>query len=121
MKIAFILSSMLILIGCFMPWIMVGPQVVRNGIDNPDAIIILVAGILSFIVAIMTKKKFSVIHFILGAACLAVGILDYMDINSRNQLISAGTGLYLILAGSAVLVVTSFIAFFSRKKPLNNQ
>jgi len=92
--------------------------------------IILGASIVSLIISIVTKKKWALINLLAGLICGFVGVVDYRDAaekvassESRENIfslhVSMGSGLYLVLIGSALLIIVSIIDVISgdrRKK-----
>jgi hypothetical protein len=120
MNIPATISTVFIIIGCFLPWIQLGALINNKGINNPDAMIILGASIVGLIVSIATKRKWALLNLLVGLVCGFVGVVDYKDVAERVESshsqgsifslsISVGTGLYLVLAGSALLIITSII------------
>ena len=78
-----VIFAALIIIGCFLPWFQVGSIIIRNGIENPDAIIILIASAISFVIGVISKKRNTGIHFVLAAVSFAV---SFIDVSERGQL-----------------------------------
>jgi len=126
-----IVSSLFILVGCFMPWIQLGPLFVIRGIDNPNGAIMIVTGIVTCAVAILNlskkENKNYWIFIVAGIIGLIVFYLDFKEIRSRtaklkdglgefsNLLDSTdkistidfiGSGLYIVLLGSIGLILS---------------
>lgn len=127
MNIPATVSNVFIIIGCFLPWIQMGALINNRGINNPDAMIILGASVVGLILSIATKKKWALINLVVGLICGIVGIIDYRDVAERVESfssgenilslsVSLGSGLYLILIGSALLILTSIYDVISDDK-----
>jgi hypothetical protein len=64
MNIPATISAVFIIIGCFLPWIQMGALINNKGINNPDAMIILGASVVSLIISIATKRKWALINLL---------------------------------------------------------
>jgi len=124
MNIPATISSILIITGCFLPWIQMGALINNKGINNSDAIIILAASIVSLIISIATKRKWALLNLLLGSICGFVAVINYRDLTERvdsskaqeglfSLSLSMGAGLYVVLIGSALLIIVSIIDVIS--------
>ena len=131
MNIPAIISSIVIIIGCFLPWVQMGALINNKGINNSDAIIILAASIVSLVISIATKRKWTFLNLLLGLTCGFVAVINYRDLIKRvhssqaqessfSLSLSMGSGLYFVLIGSALLIIVSIIDIISgyKKKKL---
>src|SRR6266496_4878526 len=127
MNIPATISSILIIIGCFLPWVQMGALINNKGINNSDAIIILAASMVSLIISIAAKRKWALLNLLLGLICGFVAMINYQDLVKRvdaNQSkedlfslsLSMGPGLYFVLIGSALLIIVSIIDVISGNK-----
>lgn len=134
-----VVSSLFIVIGCFMPWIQLGALFKNRGIDNPDGAIMLVASVIAGAVAIfnlsknLTNNKW--VFTVVGIVGIIVAILDLNEVSSRvdaiqegvgrlNNMLSGGnkevsrmnfigSGLYIVCGGSIGLILCGIGAFGS--------
>ncbi len=134
MKVVSIASSLLMIFGCFMPWIQLNAMIVNRGIDNPDGALVLVAASISLSAAIVNltnlkaeNKGLFIVAAILGGLVCAY---DFYDVNDRADKLSRtvpqafgeqtkssdfiGYGLYVILLGSIGLFLSGINAFSSQ-------
>lgn len=142
MNIVSVISSLIIIVGCFMPWIQLGALFANRGIDNPDGAIMLVAGIISGAVAIHNTSKnqekntwvFIVVGILGGivayldlsevrdrAADVAQGFTELSEyVGARKHISSSnfvGSGLYIVAAGSVGLFLCGIGVFGSSNQP----
>jgi hypothetical protein len=131
-----IVSSLIIVIGSFMPWVKVGILFQQRGIDTTEGAIVLISAIISGAVAVfnLSKKvnKNTWVFTISGLICGIISYLFYSEIDSRtnavetgiNNISSAvgrndnslnidliGSGLYTIILGSIGLLISGIIIF----------
>lgn len=131
-----IVSAILIIFGCFMPWIQLGALFQNRGIDNPDGAIMLVTAVITGALAVfnLSKKENKNLWVFILAGLIggAVFYLDISEVNSRATLIKdgidnistslgekgdvskinfIGSGLYVVLLGSVGLLVAGFGIF----------
>lgn len=111
-----------------MPWIQMGALINNKGINNPDALIILGASIVGLIVTIASKNKWKILNLLVGVVCGFVAVVDLQEVLERVESVrsednlfsisvSVGSGLYFILIGSGLLIITSILdAVFGNKK-----
>lgn len=136
-----IVSSLIIVIGSFMPWVKVGILFQQKGIDTSEGAILLVLAIISGAVAVfnLSKKenKNTWIFTISGLICALISYLFYSEINNKtnavetgiNKLSTAvggtekslnidliGPGLYIIILGSIGLLISGLIIFKQENK-----
>jgi len=127
MNIPATISSILIIIGCFLPWVQMGALINNKGINNSDAIIILAASIVSLIISIATKRKWALLNLLLGLICGFVAVINYRDLTERvhssqaqkglySLSLSMGSGLYFVLIGSTLMIIVSIIDVISGDK-----
>ena len=127
MNIPATISSIFIIIGCFLPWVQMGALINNKGINNPDAIIILAASIVSLIISIATKRKWALLNLLLGSICGFVGVINYRGLIKRvdashaqeslfSLSLSMGSGLYFVLIGSTLTIIVSIIDIISGDK-----
>lgn len=121
-------AALFVVVGCFMPWVQMGAMIKNNGIDNPDGQVAIVLGLLALAVAAAESsgkgRNLRWPYLVLGLICLAIGVIDFIDIHERvvnnaprnlgvlGELIkpSIGIGLYLVAAGGLGLLVAGFLA-----------
>jgi hypothetical protein len=133
-----IVSSIIIAIGCFMPWIQLGALFANRGIDNPDGAIMLISSVISGAVAIYNQSKNctknSWIYLVVGIIGLATAYLDLNEVRGRAEDIAkgisglsnmfdrhnevsimnfVGSGLYIVAAGSFGLLLCGLGVFKS--------
>jgi multisubunit Na+/H+ antiporter MnhB subunit len=138
-----IISSVIIVIGCFLPWIQLGALFSNDGIDNPDGAIMLIAGVISGGLAFFNYSKLnpknSWIYTIVGILGLIIALIDLNEVQDRaetiakslgelsayfgnNNDISAtdfiGSGLYIVIGGSIGLVLSG-LGIFNSTNELN--
>src|SRR5690606_11394730 len=91
-----ILSSIIIVVGCFMPWLQLGALYTNRGIDNPDGAIMLVAAIiaggLAFYNYSQEKPKNTWVYFVVGVIGFVTAYLDLDDVTSRAKIIAESFG-----------------------------
>ena len=127
MNIPATILSIFIIIGCFLPWVQMGALINNKGINNPDAIIILAASIVSLIISIATKRKWALLNLLLGSICGFVGVIYYRGLIKRvdashaqeslfSLSLSMGSGLYFVLIGSTLMIIVSIIDIISGDK-----
>ena len=131
-----IVSALLIVIGCFMPWIQLGALFQNRGMDNPDGAVMLVTAVIAGAVAVfnLSKKenKNTWVFIVAGLIGGAVFYYDITEVNSRANTIKEGvdklsnlfggdgntsklnfigSGLYIVLLGSVGLVLSGLGLF----------
>jgi multisubunit Na+/H+ antiporter MnhB subunit len=136
-----IISSVIIIVGCFMPWIQLGALFTNDGIDNPDGAVMLVAGIISGGLAFYNyskpEPKNNWIYTIVGVLGIIVALIDLNEVKDRaetlaesfgelatyfgnNADISAtdfiGSGLYIVIGGSIGLILSGIGVFNSKQE-----
>lgn len=134
-----IVSSLIIIVGCFMPWLQLGALFANRGIDNPDGAIMLVAGIISGAVALnnstKNQEKNKWVFVAVGILGIVVGLLDLNEVHERANKVAQGmtelseyigerknvsttnfigSGLYIVAAGSIGLLLCG-LGLFSAK------
>src|SRR5262245_6692843 len=125
------------LLGVLLDWVTVtggaGGEIGRKGIDTDDGKIALALVMLGFVAALFATMFRSSGGFIvvglLGAGCLAIGIVDGRDAADRIANVddsaapagffhaSVGTGLWLLGIGGALMLVAAFMGFSISAKP----
>ncbi|MGZ5282018.1 MAG: hypothetical protein ACXWEY_07055, partial [Bacteroidia bacterium] len=145
MHLAAIISSIIILIGCFLPWIDLG-FVQRSGIDNPDGVIVLVGAIISGSTGLYNfNKKLNLntwIYTVVGILIVLLFLFDFSEISERaesltnnlnkafnadNDLAASdimGSGLYAVLLGSIGLFLSGIGVFGKNNEdnqPIENE
>lgn len=143
MNVASIVSSLIIIVGCFMPWLQLGALFANRGIDNPDGAIFLVAAIISGAVAInnSTKKqeKNKWVFVVVGILGIVIALLDFSEIRERANSVAEkfnelsnyieagknvstsnfiGSGLYIVCGGSVGLLLCGVGVFSSKTNQL---
>lgn len=143
MRIIPILSSVIVIIGCFLPWIQLGALFTNRGIDNPDGAIMLIAGVIAGGLGIYNysqeKPKNTWIYLMVGIVGLIAAFIDLNEVKIRAQEIAkgldefnsffgdssnislmnfVGSGLYIVCVGSIGLVLCGIGVF---KTELNFQ
>lgn len=143
MKVIAIVSSIIIILGCFMPWIQLGTLITNRGIDNPDGAIMLVASIISLALGIYNqsqkRKNFLWLYLIVGIIGMIVVVIDLIEVKERAQKIAKsieelnelfgsqgeisltnfiGSGLYIVGLGSIGLILVGLEIF--KLKPSQN-
>lgn len=91
-----IISAIIVIIGCFMPWIQLGALFTNRGIDNPDGATMLIAGIIAGSLAVYNyskeQPKHTWIYFIAGITGLIIAIIDLSEVTSRAKEIAENLG-----------------------------
>jgi hypothetical protein len=132
MNIPATISSIAIIIGCFLPWVQMGALINNKGINNSDAIIILAASIVSLVISLATKRKWALLNLLLGLICGFVAVINYRDLSKKvdagqahenlfSLSLSIGSGLYFVLIGSTLLLIVSIIELISKNKSEKSQ
>lgn len=131
-----ILSSVIIVVGCFMPWMQLGALYTNRGIDNPDGAVMLVTAIISGGLAFYNysqkKPKNTWIYFVVGVIGFITAYIDLDDVTSRAKTIAeslgqvnsffggngsislmnfVGSGLYIVCGGSIGLILSGIGIF----------
>lgn len=131
-----IVSSLLIIIGCFMPWMQLGTLFQKRGIDNPDGAIMLVTAVIAGAIAVfnLTKKenKNTWLFIVVGLIGCTIFYYNITEINSKANTINEGveklsnlydsnnnvstlnfigSGLYILLLSSIGLILSGFGLF----------
>ena len=138
-----VVSALLIVIGCFMPWEQLGIIIQIKGIDKPHGAIMLISSIISGAVAIFNlsikENKNSWIFTVVGIIGVIILFYDISEANSKanelkegiNELIKlkkdnnvsilnyVGSGFYLVFLGSIGLILSG-LGFF-KNNIINNQ
>ncbi|WP_010664683.1 zinc ribbon domain-containing protein [Marinilabilia salmonicolor] len=104
MKTIPIISAIIVIIGCFMPWIQLGALFTNRGIDNPDGALMLILGVIAGSLAIFNyskdKSRNKWIYFMTGIIGLIIAILDLQEVNSRAKEIAESLGQFNAFFGS---------------------
>ena len=122
MNIISVLSSLIIIIGCLLPWIQFGTKCINRGIDNPDGAILLIASIVSIVIAIYNQTKnqmrYKLIYLVVGIIGIYLVYIDLNVVNKRifNSIQSVGPGLYIIGIGSIGLIISGLGIFKKNKE-----
>lgn len=136
MHIIAIVSSVILIVGCFMPWLQLGAIFQNRGIDSLDGGILLTAGIISAAVAIYNQNKqenkLTWIYLAVGALGLIIVLFDLPDAQNRareaakglnnfrrafgetedvSNLNFIGSGLYIVAFSSIGLLLTGLGVF----------
>ncbi|MBN1460965.1 MAG: zinc ribbon domain-containing protein [Armatimonadetes bacterium] len=129
-RIASIVGSLMLVIGPFLSFITVYifGDIGRSGIDwtNKEALVLVGLGVLGVAGGtaslLMKRRKFSGVPFLVGIVSLTVSIWYYVQARDRvseaideDLLASIGTGLYLCLIGSIIILVGGVISAASKK------
>jgi hypothetical protein len=114
MRIIPILSSVIVVIGCFMPWIQLGALFTNRGIDNPDGAIMLIAGVIAGSLAFYNysqdKPKNTWIYSVVGVIGIIIAFIDLNEVTSRAQKIAEGLGQFnSFFGGSSNISLMNFI------------
>ncbi len=132
-----LVSGVLIVIGCFLPWVEVNALFIslsQTGIETTDGTFVLICGIIIFLVALIGKRRnrshLSGIAFTPTFICAllsaATSIYDLTDIKNTTSEItstsenfvnaSTGVGIWIAAIGSIGALWFTVSAFFARKK-----
>lgn len=134
-------SALLIIIGCFMPWIQIGALFQNRGIDNPDGAVILVTAVIAGAVAVfnLSKKenKNTWVFIVAGLIGGAVFYYDITEVSTKANTIKEGvdtlsnllggdgntsklnfisSGLYIVALGSVGLILSG-LGLFKQATP----
>lgn len=114
MKVIAIVSSIIIILGCFMPWIQLGTLITNRGIDNPDGAIMFVASIISLALGIYNqsqkRKYFLWLYLIVGIIGMIVVVIDLIEVKERAQKIAKSIEeLNELLGSQGEISLTNFI------------
>lgn len=89
-----IVSSLLIIVGCFLPWLQLGSLFTNKGIDNPDGAIMLVASIIAGALAInnqmKNESKNTWVYTSVGILGILVAFYDLNEVQERAKKIAEG-------------------------------
>lgn len=110
-------STLLIMIGVFLPWIHPSLFIVTaRGIDIKDGRLLLAFGLIASVAAIygiFRRWKFlGWIYLFIGLFCAAVAGLELYDFWQHKY--NVGPGLYLALVGGLQLALAPFVGLFGR-------
>jgi|GEM_PF-2694529 multisubunit Na+/H+ antiporter MnhB subunit len=134
-----IVSSLIIIIGCFLPWIQLGALLQNRGIDNPDGAIMLLSAVVSGAVAIYNQSKNLTsnkwVYIVVGIIGILVAYYGLTEVHSRADKIQEGigqmsdlfgeskevskmnfigSGLYIVCVGSIGLLLCGLGVFSAR-------
>jgi len=116
MSILALLSSVLMLTACLLPWAQIGTLLVNKGLNNPDGAAVLVAALVGGAAALhnlVTKRnRLGWLLLLAGGVGLVVAFVDLPEIGARVRavedatggakgLATVGAGLYVLLLGAA--------------------
>lgn len=118
---AFVLfAAVLILAGCLLPWNQLGSLFVNNGLANPDGAIVFVAALIAIAIALYNllakRKVMRWALFAVAALGIATAIVDLRGFHAQIQdgaLFTVGSGLYVILIGSLLLIVGGALTYLT--------
>jgi hypothetical protein len=125
-----LIGFVMLVIGPFLPWmtVIVFSQLSVSGLQktNNEALVLVILGIIGVAFAVVSlalkRGKFTWVPFVAGLVSLAMSIWDYVQL--RNQLaglqstdysVSLGTGIYLCLVASVVVLIGAVVVAASRK------
>lgn len=118
------LAIVLMLVGAFGPWAKVLGIVTIHGTDDGKDgwIVVGAAGVAAVVLLFLTWKPWrwlALLSLIAGGIAGATAGYDITDINGLGggRAASAQWGIYLALAGSILLVLSSLGAFFELRRP----
>ena len=117
-----IVCSLIIVVGCFLPWIQVGPLIRNTGVDNPDGMIMLTAAAISVLVAAYNQTKNlndnKWVYIMVGIIGILVAIFDLNEVDERTSnfrnavnINVIGAGLWIVGLGSIGLLLCGLGAF----------
>lgn len=108
-RLAAIIGSGAVLLGCFLPWAKVA-FITIDGTDADDFPVFLALG-LGALVASLAAKALPVL--LLGIVTGVLWTIEYADITDRGNEtgidVSVGAGLWLILAGAVTCTISGFM------------
>lgn len=109
------LGALIVIVGAFLSWA-VSPSITVKGTDGDGTITLALAALA--IVFLWIKKIPAWVSAILGAIILAVGIIDFSQVNEAVKLDNGtvGIGLYLTIGGGFVLLIGSIWQFIHNRK-----
>jgi hypothetical protein len=117
-------SLVLMVVGAFGPWAKVFVFTIHGTDDSKDGWIVVgaagVALLLLIVIALARVRWLALIPMVAGAAAAATAAYDATDINriGGGGIASAQWGVYLALAGSIALTLSSLLAVFEiRRRP----
>ncbi|HET6371471.1 MAG TPA: hypothetical protein VFG95_09755 [Nitrospiria bacterium] len=110
-------STLLVLIGIFLPWIHPSLFIVMTrGIDIRDGQVLLVFGLIASLISIYGIlrgwKMLGWLYLLIGLFCAAVSGAEIYDFWRRQY--NVGPGLYLTLVGGAQLALAPVLARFGQ-------
>ena len=145
MNIAATISSLIILIGIFLPWMEMNGIASMSGLNTPDGKFILIQTIISGSLAVYNqvkqRKKYTWIFLVIGVIIAISIIFDYRmilskredTVNSMHSLlkifnednigsisVSVGSGLYVVALGSLGLILCG-LGVFKYTPPLEKK
>lgn len=146
MRVIPIVSAIIIVIGCFMPWIQLGALFTYRGIDGPDGAVMLVASVIAGAVAFYNQSKNQTsntwVYIVVGILGLIVAYMDLNEVKDRAEKIAdglgqlnnlfgndqnisswnfIGSGLYIIAGGSVGLLLSGLGVFKESSQPTSNE
>lgn len=136
MRLIPIISVVIVIIGCFMPWIQLGTLFMNRGIDNPDGAFILIISVITGGLGYYNFSKdrplYTWVYVATGILGLLIAMISLNTVMSRakdvannlgvlnsifggNNNISSlnfvGSGLYIIVIGSIGLILSGLDIF----------
>lgn len=112
-KLIGLIGCLVAIIGCFLPYASVLGISVKFASDGKDGIIVVVLFIISIILMLLKKEKWSLIPSILG---VAINIYDGLNVSDISTLVQLEIGFYVVLVGSFVAIVAPFLTQKDEKK-----
>lgn len=114
MKVVPIISSIIIIVGCFLPWIQIGALFANRGIDNPDGalalIVAVIAGGTAFYNYSKEHLKHTWIYLVVGAIGLVIAYYDISEVTSRAEAMAESIGkLNTYIGGNEEISMTNFV------------
>jgi len=98
MHIIAIVSSIILMVGCFMPWLQIGAIFQNRGVDSLDGGILLTAGIISSAVGLYNQNKqenkLTWVYTAVGVLGLLVALYDLSDAQNRAREAAEGVNFF---------------------------
>ena len=98
-------GCLLTIIGCFLPYASVLGMSIKFASEGKDGNIVVVLLIVSAVLILLNKGKWSLIPSIIG---LFISIYDGINVSNISTLVQLEIGFYVILIGLIIAIVTPF-------------
>lgn len=130
-RVIVLIGCVMLVIGPFLAWMtaIADEQISVSGLQKTDseAIVLVILGIIGVAFAVVSlalrRRTFTWVPFVVGVVSLGMSIWYYVQLHGQlsdpdlgDISVSLGTGLYLCLVASVVVLIGGFVAAASRKR-----